>query len=75
MTAVTQLGVTPVTGSALIPVTQNQQLVRSPGIPSVVTSGWAVNCSDGFDPVAFGYQAAAGLSRTMKFSMLVSAAS
>ncbi len=42
-------------------------------VPAVVTSG--VTCGDGFGFVAFRYRAAAGLSRTMKFSMLVSAAS
>jgi hypothetical protein len=40
----------------------------------VVTSG-AVTCSDGFGLVAFRYSAGTGLSKTMKFSLLVSAAS
>ena len=40
----------------------------------MVTFG-AVTCSDGFGFVAFRYRAGTGLSRTMKFSVLVSAAS
>ena len=40
----------------------------------MVTSG-AVTGSDGFGSVAFRYWAGTGLSKTMKFSVLVSAAS